>query len=443
MATKILGNRNADGATLQAAPGRIWGGRVLRGGVALALGAVLGGGAVGVAEAQNKAPAKKAPAKPKKQPEWHGEATPREVVPGEKVLIALLELGSQRMAAGKYNEALQTFSDAASRAPLEPKPLYMRGSCYQKMGRLKEAEVDFRRALELDPRGSDPQTVLVRSELGAVLTDSGRPGEAVEVLDAAVRIKPDLFEAQFNLGVAHEALKHWPEAIDAYQKAVKLKPSQANPRSDVADAQLNLGVVLRRAGRLEEAIAPAREAMQLAPDRPQPHLNLGLLLSDAKRYDEAVAELTAATQLADTLYKNGATPAEREEGKQILHKAWWRLGVVHLRREQVSSAVNAFEQANSVQPSAELLTELGMARRKAGDVPRSLTDFRAALQQNPQFHLARLHLATTLATTGNCDEGLRELAQVPADPTFVETINRVKARCDYERDMAKRARGIK
>ena len=53
------------------------------------------------AQAQPAA-AKKTPAKPKqKAPEWHGEAAPREVVPGEKVLAALIELGTTRMSAGR------------------------------------------------------------------------------------------------------------------------------------------------------------------------------------------------------------------------------------------------------------------------------------------------------------------------------------------------------
>ena len=398
----------------------------------------------GVAEAQSTAAkpapaaAKKAPPK-KKAPEWNGEAAPREVVPGEKVLAALIELGTQRMSAGRYDEALKAFTDAVQRAPLEPKPLYLRGACYQKMNRLKEAETDFRAALKLDPTGADDQSVKVRAELGAVLTDSGRAAEAIEVLELAVKTKPDLFESQYNLGVAHEALKHWPQAIAAYTRATKLKPTDANPRANQADAQLNLAVVFRRTGQVEAALGPAREAVQLAPDRPHPHLNLGLLLSDAKRYDEAVAELMAATQLADSQFKTGTTPEEREDGKQMLHKAWWRLGVVHIRREQAAPAVTALEQAKAIEATPEVLTDLGLARRKAGDIVRAEGEFRAALKLNPKMQSARLHLASTLTATSRCDEGLRELALLTPDPQYTETVNRIKARCDYEREMARRA----
>lgn len=391
------------------------------------------------AGAKPAATAKKAtPTGKAKTPEYHGEATPRNVVPGSQVLVALMELGTQKMAAGRYEEALKAFSDAIGRDPMLPKPLYLRGACYQKMNRLREAEADFRAALDKDHSNVDEQTYKVRAELGAVLTDSGRAAEAIEVLEQAVKAKPDLFEAQYNLGVAHEAMKHWAESIAAYTRATKLKPADANPRADQADAQLNLAVVLRRAGKTEEAIVPAREAVQLASDRPHPHLNLGLLLSDAKRYDEAVAELTAATQLAEEQFKSAKSADEKEDGRQMLIKGYWRLGVVHIRREQAAPAVQALERAKTIEATPEILTDLGLARRKAGDIPRAEQEFRAALQKNPKMQSARLHLASTLATTGRCEEGLKELTLVSPDPQLTETINRIKARCDYEKEMKRR-----
>lgn len=395
--------------------------------------------AAGAAKPAAKPPAKKAPAKPKKAPEWHGEAAPREIVPGEKVLVALMELGGQRMNAGRYEEALKAFTDAVSRAPLEPKPLYLRGSCYQKMGKLPEAEADFRQALQLDPKAHDDQTIKVRAELGAVLTDQGRPAEAIDILDSAAQQKPDMFEAQYNLGVAHEALKHWEPAIVAYTNATKLKPMDKNPRATQADAYYNLGAVLRKSGKLEEAIAPTREAVQLAPDKPHTHLSLALLLSDAKRYDEAVAELTAATQLADGQMKSATNAEEREEAKQLLYKSYWRLGIVHIKREAPADAVAALEQAKRIQATPEVLTDLGLALTKANNTARAEAELRQALALNPKISVTRLHLATLLATTGRCPEGLRELGQIPNEPAFAETINRIRQRCDYEREMQNRA----
>ena len=395
-----------------------------------------------IAHAAPNPPARPAAPGPKK-PESHGEASARPVVPGEKVRVALLELGSQRMAAGRYDEAIKAFSDVAAQHPSDPKPIYLRGECYRKMGKLKESEADLRAAIKLDPSGKDEQIVIVMAELGAVLSDAGRASEAIEMLDQAVKLRPDLFEAYYNLGVAHESLKHWPEAIAAYGKAIKLKPQDANPRASQADAQYNLAVVFRRAGRLEEAVAPAREAVALAPDRPHAHLNLGMLLSDTKRYDEAIGELMAAAQLADEQYRSTKVAEDREDARQVLHRAYWRLGVVQTRRDQAADAIAALEKAKALQATAEVLTDLGLARRKQGDIVRAEAEFRAALAQNGKLHSARLHLASTLAGTNRCEDAIRELALLPPDPQLQETTNRIKQRCDYDRQMKSRAQPAK
>jgi tetratricopeptide (TPR) repeat protein len=275
--------------------------------------------------------------------------------------------------------------------------------------------------------------VKVRAELGAVLTDNGRPKDAVPLLEQAARDKPDLFEAHYNLGVAYEQLKDYDKAVESYTRATRLKPIDANPRANQADAFYNLGASLRKKGRLEDAIGPTREAVQLAPDKANTHYSLALLLGEAKRYDEAVAEMTAAIQLADSNSRSGATNEEKEEARSLLHRAWWRLGNMHVSRNAASDAVGALERAKQLSATPEVLTDLGIALSKANNVPRAEAEFRAALGLNPQIHAARLQLAATLATTGRCPEAQQHLDQVPNDGQFGPAITSIKQRCEFER----------
>jgi len=366
--------------------------------------------------------------------EYHGEATPKDLVPGSKVILALLELGSNRMAMGKMPEAIQAFTEAVQRFPLEPDPYYMRGSCYQKMGRLQEAEMDLREGISRDPKSSKPETPKARAELGRVLIERGQHAAAIEMLDPLARERSTMFEAQYNLGVAHEALKHWPEAITAFSAATKLKPIDPKSRYSQADAYYHLGDVLRKAGRLDEAEAPTREAVQLSPDRPHTHFNLGSLLTMRKKYDEAIGELTAAVQLVEPIMASG-TAEEKDEAKYMLFQSHFRLGVIYLNRERLPDAASEFEKAKAVDPTPEVLTYLGQTRVKQGDVPRAEAEFRAALAKSPQQHAIRLHLATLLVNAKRCPEGLSELASVPNDPAYAETINRIKGVCEYQRQM--------
>lgn len=369
--------------------------------------------------------------------EYHGEAAPKDIVPGSKVIMALLELGSNRMATGKMQEALQAFTDAVQRFPLEPDPYYMRATCYQKMGRLTEAEADFREGISRDPKSSKPETHKARAELSRVLIERTQHAAAIEVLDPLSREKPTMFEVQYNLGIAHEALRHWDEAIAAFTNATKLKPIDPKPRYTPADAYYHLGDTLRKAGRLDEAEAPTREAVQLAPDRPHTHFNLGSLLTMRKKYDEAIGELTAAVQLVEPIMQSG-TEDEKVEAKYMLFQSHFRLGVIYLNRDRLADAAGEFEKAKGVDATPEVLTYLGQTRAKQGDIARAEAEFRAALAKSPQQHAIRLHLSTLLVNNKRCPEGLREAALVPNEPAYAETVNRIKGVCEYQRQMEAR-----
>src|SRR5215510_1916594 len=56
---------------------------------------------------------------------------------------------------------------------------------------------------------------------------------------------------------------NWSAAIDAYTKAVQVKP-------DDADAHVNLGLALLNEGQLDRALKVYRRAHQLAPEDPAP-----------------------------------------------------------------------------------------------------------------------------------------------------------------------------
>ncbi len=72
-----------------------------------------------------------------------------------------------------------------------------------------------------------------------MLGSAGRHAEAVEVLTAALRLRPDYAEGHANLGVALEHLGQLAEAEAAHREAIRLRPG-------FAEAHCNLGNVLRK-----------------------------------------------------------------------------------------------------------------------------------------------------------------------------------------------------
>ena len=61
-------------------------------------------------------------------------------------------------------------------------------------------------------------------------------------------IKPDFFDAHYNLGVVLQRLGQLDDATASYRRALEIKP-------DFVDAQYNLGVVLQHLGQLDDAQA--------------------------------------------------------------------------------------------------------------------------------------------------------------------------------------------
>lgn len=90
------------------------------------------------------------------------------------------------------------------------------------------AEKYFRAAIRCDPANAEAY-----SNLGGMLTDLGKPDEALPLLHRATQLKPDDANAHHNLGAAYAALKMIPEARTEYETAVRL-----NPRHDPAHFKL-------------------------------------------------------------------------------------------------------------------------------------------------------------------------------------------------------------
>ena len=95
--------------------------------------------------------------------------------------------------------------------------------------------------------------------MGNALKEQGKLEEAIEAYNKALAIKPDYAEAYNNMGNALKEQGKLEEAIEAYNKALAIKP-------DYAEAYNNMGVTLKEQGKLEEAIEAYNKALAIKPD---------------------------------------------------------------------------------------------------------------------------------------------------------------------------------
>jgi len=127
------------------------------------------------------------------------------------------------------------------------------GTVYQNLGRLADAEAEFRRAIEIDP--GDAGTYVL---LGSVHEAQGRLEEALGDNAAALQRNPRDVEALNNLGRIHAAGGRPEEAAAALSSALALRP-------DSAPIAYNLAVALLASGKLDAAEAEARKIFAAHP----------------------------------------------------------------------------------------------------------------------------------------------------------------------------------
>ncbi len=118
-----------------------------------------------------------------------------------------------------------------------------------------------------DTLARNPSSALAHTNLGVILTLSGRFDEALGELQAAVKLTPASAKAHDDLGVALYRLGRIAEAIREYREAVRLEP-------EFFEAHNNLGAAFARAGRLPEAITEFQESLRLNPDYTNARTNL-------------------------------------------------------------------------------------------------------------------------------------------------------------------------
>jgi len=95
------------------------------------------------------------------------------------------------------------------------------GVALQRRGRIDEAIIHYRKALELEPTsGGQCQPRVALAGLGQI-------DEAIAYYQKALEIKPDYAEAHYNLGDALQRRGQVAEAISHYEKALESNPDYA------------------------------------------------------------------------------------------------------------------------------------------------------------------------------------------------------------------------
>jgi len=195
---------------------------------------------------------------------------PKRVIRGNRSTDEMAHLWLQvlpRSAPGETGDPRRVLQEAMARHNVEKNPAdfeahYNLAAMLQARGELADAMEQYEQALRIRPE--DPT---VNNAFAAANIAASHPDEAIKYLAAALRSRPDYFDAHYNLGTALAMQGDFRGAVEHFRSAVRLNPQDAN-------AEANLGGALAETGNWKEARMHLERALAIDPNHELARENL-------------------------------------------------------------------------------------------------------------------------------------------------------------------------
>ncbi|HUJ17922.1 MAG TPA: tetratricopeptide repeat protein [Nitrospirota bacterium] len=211
--------------------------------------------------------------------------------------------------------------------------LYKNGIEAFEKGDYENAELFFQEILSLNPKFAD-----IHNKMGIIFNQTNRLQLAAQAFEKALELNPGYTEASLNLAITYSDLGMYDKARAVFEKASHFseqadKSSRSNldpfVKGKLADEHLRIGKIYYELRLLDEAIEEYEKALRLSPSFADIITQLGIALRDKGRYDEAIAEFTRAKQsnahyiparlhLGITYYSQGFYGLAEEEWREAL-----------------------------------------------------------------------------------------------------------------------------
>ena len=271
--------------------------------------------------------------------------------------------------------------------------LYSQGQCQQALTKGSKLLKKF------------PRSINLYNIIGAASNTLGKLNEAIEAYGRALSIKPDYAEAYNNMGNALKAQGKLVEAIEAYNKAFSIKP-------DYADAYNNMGNILKTQGKLDEALEAYDKATSIKPDYAEAYNNMGNALQQQGKLDEAVEVYTKAlskkfdyadayNNIGNALQQQGKLDEAIEAFTKALSlkpdyaEAYNNMAVVLMEQGKLEEALEAYNKAISIKPDfAEAHNNVGLVLQDHGKLEEALEAYNKAISIKPGYAEAHRNLSS-------------------------------------------------
>ncbi|MFZ3122833.1 MAG: tetratricopeptide repeat protein [Thermodesulfovibrionales bacterium] len=183
----------------------------------------------------------------------------------------------------------------------------------------------------------------------------GRYERAIEAYSKAIELKPDYVEAYSERGLAYDNIGNHQQAINDLTKAIKLEP-------DAANVYLVRGFAYGKLANYQQAIKDFTKVIELEPDYTLAYNNRGFAYSKLGNYQQAIKDYNRAIKL------------EPDEAYHYNDR-----GIVYKNLGNYQQAIKDFYKAIELKPEyAEAYYSRGLVYGKLGNYQHKIKDLQIA-----------------------------------------------------------------
>jgi tetratricopeptide (TPR) repeat protein len=199
--------------------------------------------------------------------------------------------------------AARAASELATTAPTSIPALEMDADASEQQGKWDQAEKDYRKILEQNPRYPSIHFRLARLILSKPSPPPDFAEQAKKELQQELEIDPANAGAEYVMGELARQAQDLPEAVKHLSKATELDPN-------FADAYLGLGMALLAQKNYPDAVAPLEKAVKLQPANPAGHYSLATAYARTGRREDADKEFALQQKTSAPAGAQGAPPPQ-------------------------------------------------------------------------------------------------------------------------------------
>jgi tetratricopeptide (TPR) repeat protein len=274
-----------------------------------------------------------------------------------------------------------------------PRALFEAGLRLLKAGQLAEAEKCGQQALAIDAGHPDSLHLM-----GLIYFAAKQHDRAIEWFAQAIRKDPNVADYFSNLGTVLQQQGRLGDAARSFDRALVLKP-------DLAEVWYKLGEVLLQQKREDEALLSFGQALQVNPKYREAVNASALLHFEAGRYDQAIVCFDRSLEI---------DPGQAG--------AFHLKGICQLRLQRFAQALDNCTKALELAPgNPEITNNVGLVLQRLARNEEALGYFDRAIALRPQFALAFNHRGTSLSELRRFDEALASFARATAiEPDYAD-----------------------